>query len=104
VVTLPGAEGHVTGVWAGARSAVAVTSADEVYTWGDASAGQAGLGPAIPDPATSGNLATQTQPTPQKVTALAGARIVAASGGAYHVVLTAETGTARLNVTNGAHA
>ena len=33
-------------------------------------------------------------PTPQKVTALADARIVAASGGAYHVVLTAEHGPA----------
>ena len=69
------------------RSAVAVTSAHEVYTWGDASAGQAGRGPAAPgDP--------DTYPTPQQVTALADARIVAASGGAYHVVLTAEHGPA----------
>jgi alpha-tubulin suppressor-like RCC1 family protein len=87
VVTLPGAEGDVTGVWAGARSAVAVTSAHEVYTWGDASAGQAGRGAAAP-----GN--PDMYPTPQKVTALADARIVAASGGAYHVVLTAEHGPA----------
>jgi Regulator of chromosome condensation (RCC1) repeat len=95
VVTLPGAEGHVTGVWAGARGAVAVTSAHEVYTWGDASAGQAG-----PSSAAS---AGKTLTVPEPVPALAGAGITAASGGSYHVILTAVPGpwAGLLHATNG---
>jgi alpha-tubulin suppressor-like RCC1 family protein len=82
VVTLPGANGHVTSVWAGAGSAVAVTSAHEVYTWGDTFADQPGRGPAAG--------AAAPQPTPQQVTSLADAGITTASGGTHHVILTAE--------------
>ena len=95
VVTLPGAEGHVTGVWAGARGAVAVTSAHEVYTWGDTSAGQAGPSAAVS--------ARETLPVPQPVAALAGAGITTVSGGSHHVILTAAFGLAAdlLDVPNG---
>ena len=94
----PAHSGHVTGVWAGARGAVAVTSDHEVYTWGDTSPGQAGHGPA--------DSARATLPVPQPVTALAGAGITAASGGSHHVILTAAPGPAAdlLDVTNGGEA
>jgi alpha-tubulin suppressor-like RCC1 family protein len=95
VVTLPEASGHVTGVWAGARGAVAVTSAHEVYSWGDLPTTAAGHVPAVGAP--------ETLPVPQPVAAVAGAGITAVSGGSHHVILTAPPAPAAdlLDVTNG---
>jgi alpha-tubulin suppressor-like RCC1 family protein len=95
VVTLPEASGHVTGLWAGARGAVAVTSAHEVYAWGDLNTTEAGHVPALGAP--------ENLPVPQPVAAVAGAGITAVSGGAHHVILTAALAPAAdlLDVTNG---
>ena len=95
VVTLPEASGHVTGVWAGARGAVAVTSVHEVYTWGDLPTTEAGHAPAVSAP--------ETLPVPRPVAAVAGAGITAVSGGAHHVILTAALSPVAdlLDVTNG---
>jgi alpha-tubulin suppressor-like RCC1 family protein len=82
LVTLPHAHGTVAGIWAGARSGLAITSAHEVYTWGDSSLGQTGHG----DPQRPGAAA---QPTPRKIDALSGTRLSNASGGAHHMILTA---------------
>jgi alpha-tubulin suppressor-like RCC1 family protein len=92
-VALPHATGHVTAVQAGARSAVAVTSAHEVYSWGESQFGQAGLGQAT-------RLATQVHPAPHKITTLTGVHVTGLHGGAHHTVLTASRGPAvglRLN-------
>lgn len=81
LVRLPGARGHVTQVWAGARSAAALTNRGELYTWGDASAGQSGRLLQAQDPT--------TQPTPRRVALPRGTRIAGVGGGAHHIVLTA---------------
>ena len=84
VVTLPRAEGHITAVAAGARSAVAITSAHEVYAWGDSTLGQCGLG----------RLSAGIQPKPTKLASLDGATVTAVYGGGHHTILTAVRGPA----------
>jgi alpha-tubulin suppressor-like RCC1 family protein len=88
-VSLPDASDHVTGMWAGARGAVALTGTGHVYTWGETSFGQSGRGQAAP-PADA----------PEHVTLLDGASISGVSGGSFHVVLTTHRGpAARLRLT-----
>lgn len=82
VVTLPRARGRILEVTAGARSAAAVTSAGEVFTWGDGNVGQHGAGPAED--------ALLPRATPQRVKPLAGARATNVSGGDHHVVVTVD--------------
>ena len=82
LVTLPHADGTVADMWAGARSGLAITTAHEVYTWGDSSLGQTGHGAPQRPGATA-------QPSPRKIDKLSEARISNASGGAHHMILTA---------------
>jgi len=83
VVRLPRANGHVTAVQAGARSAVAITSESEIFTWGETRLGQSGLG-----------RLTQTHAKPQRVTSLDGAAVIGLHGGLHHFVVTAKHGPA----------
>ena len=63
LVTLPHADGTVADMWAGARSGLAITTAHEVYTWGDSSLGQTGHGVLQRPGATA-------QPSPRKIDTL----------------------------------
>jgi alpha-tubulin suppressor-like RCC1 family protein len=86
-VTLPRARGRVVRVLAGARHGVAVTSASEVYTWGEGNLGQVGLGR---DAAQGAAVHT----TPRRITELDGAVVSGLHGGAHHTVLTVRRGPA----------
>lgn len=82
VVQLPTTRGHVTDILAGARSATVVTSAREVYSWGEARHGQGGGGKVSDD-----------QLKPQLVTRLT-RKVTGLYGGAHHTVITTMAGTA----------
>ncbi|MET1006867.1 MAG: hypothetical protein ABWX96_15060 [Propionibacteriaceae bacterium] len=82
-ITLPRADGHVIDLQAGARSATVLTSAHEVFTWGETRMGQGGNGQA-----------DDNQLKPRRVASLRQERVRSLHGGAHHTVLTAKHGSA----------
>lgn len=86
VVTLPGARGRVTAIRTGARGAAALTSAGEVFTWGDGNVGQLGAGRAPED--------RSPRSAPQRVTALTGAKVTGLGTGDHHLIAMVTRGPA----------
>lgn len=85
VVELPDAKGRVIDIQAGARSATVLTSAGEVYTWGETRMGQGGHGKEV-----------DNQLRPRRIASLRNEPIRQLYGGAHHTVLTARPSSHRV--------
>ncbi len=86
LVTLPSARGHVRDIGATARGGVALTSAGELFSWGDGNVGQHGGGRDV--------AALAVRPTPARVEALSGARIAGLHVAEHHAFVRVESGPA----------
>ncbi len=85
VVSLPGIQGHVTGIAAGANFSLALTSAGQLYAFGDNTYGQLGNTTNI------GKLTANPTPTPVTIPGLA-AKVTQIAAGGYHSLALTSTG------------